>query len=271
MGHSSPLPKTVVAAGFPYLATRFAAMAHRGGALWEPNLGKENTAHAFFGAVALGYRYLETDVRATRDGRLVCFHDDTLARLTGLAGAVSDYTAAELAAARVGGTEPIPLFEDIVDALPLTRFNVDLKTNDAVEPLVAAIARHRLQDRVLVASFSQRRLSRFRTLTAGSVATAMAPAGAAWTALVPAGAVVASPGAAMQVPVAEPVGRVSLTVVTRATVDRVHRLGKAIHVWTVDEAAEMERLIDLGVDGIITDRPDLLKEVLVRHDLWEQA
>jgi len=255
---------------YPYCSSGFAAMAHRGGGLWEPNLGKENTLYAFAQAVSLGYRYLETDVQATKDGRLVCMHDTNLERVAGTAGAVKDFTAQELADIRVDGTEPIPFFGDVVEALPGIRFNVDIKTDDAVIPLVETIETHNLWDRILVDSFSQIRISQFRALTSGRVPTAIAPAGVAWTAFVPlVSEVVSSPAAAMQVPVSQKIGPVTLDVITEQTIARVHRLGKVVHAWTINEPDEMERLIDWGVDGIITDRPDLLKQILVRRNLWE--
>ena len=258
------------AADHPYCSTRFAAMAHRGGPKWQPNLGIENTARAFAQVVELGYRYLETDVRATRDGRLVCFHDETLERMTGIEARVADCTAADLAGVKVAGSEPIPFFDEIVAAFPDARFNVDLKSDDAVAPLVKTIESHRLQDRVLVNSFSQLRLSLFRSLTYGSIPTGMAAPGILWTRLVPlVSTIISSPAVALQVPLRDRLGPFDLTVVTRTTIARAHRLGKVVHVWTIDDPTQMEWLIDLGVDGIITDRPDLLKDILIARDLWD--
>ncbi|MCL2482878.1 MAG: glycerophosphodiester phosphodiesterase [Propionibacteriaceae bacterium] len=255
---------------YPYCSPRFVAMAHRGGSYWEPNLGKENTLFAFSQAVSLGYRYIETDVQATRDARLVCMHDETLERVAHVAGRVADYTAAELSQITLISGEPIPFFDDVVEALPQTRFNVDLKVEGAIVPLVKAIMAHRLHNRILVDSFSQARLSRFRSLTHGQIPTAMAPPGVAWTAFVPlASAIVSSPGVAVQVPRTQKIGVLTVPVVTRGMIARVHALGKVIHVWTVDEVDDMEQLIDLGVDGIITDRPDRLARVLAGRDLWE--
>ena len=255
---------------YPYCSSGFAAMAHRGGGLWEPNVGRENTFYAFTQAVELGYRYVETDVQATKDGQLVCMHDTDLQRVANTPGCVKDYTAQELAEIKVDGTEPVPFFSEVVDALPGVRFNVDTKTDDAVIPLVKAIEDHNLWDRILVDSFSQTRLSQFRTLTSGRVPTAIAPAGVAWTAFVPyLSGIVSSPGVAMQVPVTQKVGSVTLNVITPRIIDRVHSLGKVLHAWTINDPYEMECLIDWGVDGIITDRPDLLKEILVRRNLWE--
>ncbi|MCL2737145.1 MAG: glycerophosphodiester phosphodiesterase [Propionibacteriaceae bacterium] len=257
---------------FTYCSPRFAAMAHRGGAKWAVNRGRENTLAAFRNAVDAGYQYVETDVQATKDGVLVCMHDDTLDRVTGEPGRVMDYTAAELRGLRVDGDEPIPFFDDVVEALPQTRFNVDLKTPDAVEPLVASIAAHGLFHRILVDSFSQTRLSKFRSLTYGTIPTALAPPGVVWTRFVPVlSSIVSSPGVAVQVPMTQQVGGITLEVVTPSFVEKVHSLGKVVHVWTIDDPAEMDVLIDMGVDGIITDRPDVLKEVLLRRGLWQSA
>ena len=257
------------ASDYAYTRARFAALAHRGGAAWEPNLGKENTVHAFAQAIALGYRYLETDLHATADGRLVCLHDPTLDRVSDATGQVGSLTAADLAGVRIGG-EPIAFFDEVAAMWPAARFNLDLKSDDAVGPLVRLIESGTLDDRILVSSFSQARLSRFRTLTRGAVPTGLAPPGIVVTALVPlVGRILTSPGVAAQVPVTEPVGPFRLPVVTRATVARVHAAGKVVHVWTIDDPAEMNRLIDLGADGIVTDRPDLLKQVLIDRDLWE--
>jgi glycerophosphoryl diester phosphodiesterase len=259
----------VTSRDFAYLAVRFAAMAHRGGANWEPNLGRENTLHAFQQAISLGFRYIETDVQATRDGQLVCFHDNTLERMVGVPGRVADYSAAELRELKLIGGDPIPFFSEVVETLPTTCFNVDMKTNDSVDPLAAAIFAHGLEDRVLADSFSRGRTARFRALTRGKIPVAMAPPGVAWSAFVPfISGLIASPAQAAQVPVWHRFGGRNLEVVTRASIDRIHRAGKVIHVWTIDDPEEMERLIDLGVDGIITDRPDLLREVLIECDLW---
>ena len=242
-------------------------MAHRGGAEWAPNLGKENTLAAFRQVAGLGYRYIETDLQVTRDGQLVCLHDLDLARLTGEPGRVADRTYRELTRLRVGG-EPIPRLADVLDDLPGVRFNVDLKTPGTAEALAALLRSNPAHDRLLVASFSARRLARFRRLTTGTVATGMATLGVVSTLLVP-GVWWRTPGEAVQSPVSSRVGPVTIHAITATTVARAHRRGRVVHVWTIDDPAEMETLIDLGVDGIVTDRPDVLKDVLERRGLWD--
>lgn len=247
------------------------AMAHRGGA-YHPSLeGLENTLTAFRHAVELGYGYLETDVHATSDGTLLAFHDAVLDRVTEHRGAVETLTYREVAEALIGGREQIPTMASLLEEFPGTRFNIDLKAEAAVEPLAALVAATGAHDRVCVGSFSQRRISRFRRLVGPRVATSAAPAEVVAFRLLPHHRLVrllARPvGAVLQVPHRRP----GITVVTAGLVRRAHALGKHVHVWTVDDPAEMHELLDLGVDGLITDRTDLLREVLVERGQWMGA
>jgi glycerophosphoryl diester phosphodiesterase len=263
--------------GYPYLdAPRdrgaVLAIAHRGGALHPECVGFENTLRAFRSAAGLGYRYLETDVHATGDGQLLAFHDDRLDRVTDHVGLVLDHEYDALAAALVGSSEPIPRLADLLEELPEARFNIDLKAPGAVEPMVELVRRMGVQDRVCVGSFSERVLRRFRSLLgpeASRVATSAGVVAAGALAFLPFGHRVArvlrDPGPVLQVP---QVHR-GVRVVDRALVRRAHADGRHVHVWTVDEPDEMEQLIELGVDGLITDRTDVLKDVLVARGLWE--
>lgn len=237
------------------------AFAHRGGSVEEP----ENTMAAFEHAVGLGYRYLETDVQVTADGVAVAFHDPTLDRVTDHRGVIARLRWAEMASARVAGREPIPRLADVLSAWPEVRLNIDAKTDASLGPLVEALRRAQAFDRVCVACFSDRRLAHFRRLTGNQVCTALGPTEvarlrvAAWGA--PSGPLA---GGCAQVPTRY--GRVQ--VVDGAFVSAAHRRGIAVHVWTVDEREEMGRLLDLGVDGLMTDRPTLLKEVLGKRGQW---
>ena len=233
------------------------AFAHRGGASDNP----ENTMPAFRHAVDLGYTYLETDVHATSDGVLVAFHDADLSRTCGRPGTISSLPWREVSAARVAGREPIPLFDDLVSAFPGARFNIDCKADTAVAPLTSALRRLDCLDRVCVGSFSDRRLRRLRATFGDRLCSSLGPIEIAQ---LRSRAPMRSRGQIAQVPVRY--GRVQ--VVTPATVTRAHALGFHVHVWTIDEAAEMERLLDLGVDGIMTDRPQVLKDVLTARGQW---
>lgn len=236
------------------------AFAHRGGACEQP----ENTMGAFEHAVKLGYRYLETDVHATADGVLVAFHDTVLDRVTDRQGAIADLPWSEVRQARIGG-QPIPLFEELLEAWPDARINVDAKGETSVEPLVAALVRGAAADRVCIAAFSTSRLQRLRGLTGGRVCTAMAPSEIGRLLV-----------AGLRVPVGRfhaacaqvPVRHDRVPIVHGRFLAAAHRRHLPVHVWTIDQEAEMDRLLDLGVDGIMSDRPALLKAVLQRRHLW---
>ncbi|MEU1624704.1 glycerophosphodiester phosphodiesterase [Streptomyces sp. NPDC020096] len=244
------------------------AFAHRGGAAD----GLENTLTAFRRAVALGYRYLETDVHATADGRLVAFHDATLDRVTDTRGAIAELPWREVRAARVAGQEPVPLFEELLDAFPGARFNVDVKTSAAVDPLVAAIGRANAWDRVCVGSFSQARVDRVRALAGPRLATSLGTRGVAalrvqsYTGRFPASG---SVDAAVCVQVPE--RHAGLRIVDRRFLRAAHRRGLQVHVWTVNDRERMGMLLDLGVDGIMTDQIETLRAVLAERGAWPQG
>jgi glycerophosphoryl diester phosphodiesterase len=147
------------------------AFAHRGGASEHP----ENTMPAFEHAVRLGYRYLETDAHTTSDGVLLAFHDPVLDRVTDRHGIISTLPWEKVRQARLAGDVGIPLMEELLTAWPHVRVNIDLKHDGSLAPMAAVIERTGTHDRVCVASFSGRRLDRFRRLTAGRVCTAIGP------------------------------------------------------------------------------------------------
>ena len=257
------------AAAYAYFDVPFAAYAHRGGALYPPNLHRENTRYAFQQAVDLGYRYLETDVHATADRVLVAFHDDVLDRVTDRTGAIAQLPYAEVATARIGGRDPIPRLVELLTAFPETRFNIDAKSDGAVDLLAAAITEHEAYERVCVSSFSVARLHRLRRRLGPRVASAASSAGIAVNRFLPwLTWALNSSAPVLQMPVAYPVRGHMMNVLTPGLVNAVHRAGKKVQIWTVDDSETMERLIDIGVDGIFTDRIDVLKDVLVGRDLW---
>ena len=261
--HRSP------AAGFAYFDTPFVALAHRGGALLLANLHRENTMHAFRQAAELGYRYLETDVHATADGVLVAFHDDRLDRVTDRTGLIAEQSWAEIRSARIGGQDPIPTLTELFEQFPGHRFNIDIKAPGAIRPLAETIDRFGAHDRVCVGSFGHDRLRAFRRLVGRRVATAVAPPWVAWTRFMPLlPRFLNDPGKVLQIPVRWPIAGRDVRLVTRGLIRRAHAAGKVVHVWTIDRAEEMHELIDLGVDGLVSDRIDILKEVCLARGLW---
>lgn len=246
-------------------------MAHRGGATTPANLGLENSLRAFQTAVGLGYRYLETDVHVSRDGVPFAFHDDRLDRVTDRHGTVAELGAVEVGRALIGGSEPIPTLAQLFEEFPDARINIDVKADAAVEPVVRLIRSTRTLDRVCLAAFSSRRVMRVRRLLGSRLATSMGSAEIALLRTVPLRAVrqlvTRCGGICVQVP--HTVGPV--TVVSESFVEACHDIGLPVHVWTVDDPDEMRLLLDRGVDGLIADRVDVLKDVLLERGLWTQA
>jgi glycerophosphoryl diester phosphodiesterase len=236
------------------------AIAHRGGAGDWP----ENTLPAFQSAVDLGFGYVETDVHATRDGALVAFHDESLDRVTDASGLIRELSWEEVSRARVDGREQIPLFEDILGNFPQVRVNIDPKHDTAVEPLVEAIKRTNALDRVCIGSFSDRRLRRIRKALGTRLCTSMGPLGVAKTKAAGFGAPFEMAAPCVQVPVR----RGPITIVDDRFIRGAHRLGLQVHVWTIDDPEEMHELLDLDVDGIMTDHPKVLRGVLEQRDEW---
>lgn len=244
------------------------AVAHRGGAGDWP----ENTLSAFEHAVGLGYHYVETDVHVTADGVLVAFHDDSLDRVTDRSGRIADLPWAEVRRALVrpppgsaAAPAAIPLLEELLGAWPELRVNIDAKTDATLAPLVRALERTRAMDRTCVAAFSDRRLARIRRLTRHRLCTAIGPVNIARLRLASRGVPVGPIDAGCaQVPT-RAWGQV---LVDARFIAAAHRRALKVHVWTIDDAAEMRRLLDLGVDGIMTDRPAVLKAVLAARGQW---
>jgi len=258
--------------GFPYLDDPGTpiAFAHRGGAFHPELEGLENTLTAFRHAVELGYQYLETDVHATRDGVLLAFHDTVLDRVTDQVGEIATASYEQVRRAQIGGNEHIPTLAELFDACPDARFNIDIKSEAAIRPLVDFLAARDATDRVLVGSWSDARLREFRRLTQGRVATSGAPLEIALFFALPARVADRLTGgrvSALQIPHR----RGPLTVASARFVRRMHAAGKHVHVWTIDDPDEMRELLDRGVDGVMTDRTDILKAVLTERGLWRET
>lgn len=240
----------------PHVDGGFIPFAHRGGTSGWP----ENTLPAFRHAVELGYRYLETDVQLTSDGHLAAFHDDDLLRTCGRVGRISEMTWAELSTVKVDGREPIPRLADLLEEFPDSMINIDAKSDATVEPLVSLLRRTNSLSRVCIGSFNHRRLSRVRGAFGDAVCTSASPREVVeWIA----GRVPPGPSC-LQVPVSQG----PITVTTARRVRRANRFGVPVHVWTIDNPLEIERLIDMGVNGIMTDQPTILRDVCREKGSW---
>ncbi len=245
------------------------AYAHRGWHLGEL-AGMENSLSALRRAVTEGYRYLETDVRATRDGVPIVLHDPTLDRTTDRRGVVAELGWHQVRRARIGGRQPVCRLADLLEELPTALLNIDVKADSAVGPVLELLRRTGAWDRVCLASFSERRLRRLRRAAGPRLLTSMGTASVValrvrsllpWLPLhllLPLGAHLAQ----------VPLRRGPVPVVDPALVRHARRHGIEVHVWTVDDPGVMGVLLDAGVDGLVTDRPDLLRDVLVRQGRW---
>ena len=249
----------------PYLSLhRPLAIAHRGGAGVHP----ENTERAFRHAVGLGFTHLETDVHVTSDGVAVAFHDEALDRVTDRGGLIAELTWSEVRKARVNGTDPICRLEDLLGDFPDSYFNLDPKHDAAVGPLADALTRTASVDRVCVGSFSDRRIDRVRKLVGEDLCVGMGPR----KTLILMMRSMHIPLRLAHADVAQmPVKAAGIPIITDRFVKAAHRLGIDVHVWTINDAAEIERLLDLGVDGIMTDQPDLLKSTYVKRGVWTDS
>ncbi len=238
-----------------------APIAHRGFSACYP----ENTMAAFEAAAKLGFEYLETDVRATRDGHVAVFHDDTLERMTGARGRIEDLSLAELRKLRVAGTEPLPLLAGLLRGLPDMKVNIDPKTDGAAALLMRLLRKMDVWDRVCVASFSGRRLEYMRREAGDRLCTSAGPGEITrlWLSRfgLPAGRIRADC-------VQAPPRRSFIRVVDEAFVKTAHARGLPVHVWTINDSAEMETLLACGVDGIMTDDAEAAMR-LFEQRVWQ--
>lgn len=239
--------------------------SHRG---FSPD-GAENTIAAFGAAVALGYTHLETDARVTADGVAIAFHDPMLDRITNSTGRLLELSWAQVRQARVLGREPIPLLEDVLAGFPDARFNIDVKSDAAIGPVLDALRRTGCWRRVRLAAFSHRRMRMLRRAAGPSVANSLSPAEVLALKLgrlrLPAGL---TGGSGLPSAAQVPLGSAALPVITERFVARAHRLGLQVHAWTINARTEMTALLDLGVDAIMSDRADVLREVLIERGAW---
>jgi glycerophosphoryl diester phosphodiesterase len=236
-------------------------LAHRGLALEAP----ENTLAAFEAAVRAGARYLETDIHASADGAAVLAHDPTLRRVAGRAESVADLPLEALRRIDLGSGHGFGTLDELLHAFPEARLNIDVKTDTAVAATIEAVRRADAADRVLLTAFSDARRRRLAAAAPG-VATSAGRASvlraAAASRTRSAGAMrrAVSGAGALQIP--ERVGR--LRLLSAALLETAHAAGLEVHVWTVNDEADMRRLLALGVDGLVTDRADLALRIVAQ-------
>lgn len=236
------------------IQTGCSIFAHRGGSLET----SENTLESFQYALNIGSEYIETDVQLSRDGKVYIFHDDTLKRVAGIDKNFSDLPSHEIDTIKIFNGNAIPTLEEALERFPTTRFNIDLKTDLVAEPALKILKKHNAQDRVCIASFSDARIDLARKYIP-SICTSMGPNQilqirlGAWNLINP--KIISD---CIQIPIY----KYGIKLVSKTMVDYCHANHLKVHVWTINDAKTMKKLISIGVDGIITDRPKLLRDVL---------
>jgi glycerophosphoryl diester phosphodiesterase len=247
--------------------------AHRGGG----GERAENSMAAFAHAVELGFRYLETDARLTADGKLVAIHDDRLDRVSDRTGLVAELTYDEIRQARLWGPghatlsdERVPLMEEVFATWPEARINVDAKEDRAVGPLADLVIRTGALGRVCIGAFSDKRMRDLRRRLGPGLCSVLGPVEVGIVRAASFGLpLVGVHGAVAQVPIDRrlPLGA-KLPIVDKRFVAKARKAGIGVHVWTIDDPDEMRSLLDLGVNGLISDQPTALKQVLTDRGEW---
>ena len=237
------------------------AIAHRGGAKY----GFENTMEAFDNAISIGYKYLETDVHVTSDDRLVVFHDDTLDRVTDGKGYIYKYTWSELNKIKIGGKFKIPLLEDLILSWPKTNFNLDPKNDNVIMPLINFLKNNKVLNRICVGSFSDKRLNVIRKAIGSELCTSACPSEVFKVKFSSLPMINSNIDAnCIQVPIYY----LGIQIIKKSFIEAAHNFGLMVHVWTINEKKEIELLLDLGVDGIISDNIKVLKKVFKERNIW---
>ena len=235
-----------------FLDSEFQGFVHRG----DTSIFLENTIEAFQSAVSLGYQYLETDLRETSDGKIITFHDPNLKRITGANITISETKFSDIRMRRLPSRETIPTIDELLEEFPDSFFNMDLKVNQIEEKVLKKINSHNALERVCLGSFNSKTIKKINSLEP-KILTSM--------------------GISQVIKykffqkknlsklIQIPTHWNGIKVITKKFIDRLHNDGLKVHVWTVNKETEMQSLIDLGVDGIMTDNASGLIEVMKQN------
>tara|TARA_B100000214_G_scaffold289641_1_gene219312 strand:- start:790 stop:1530 length:741 start_codon:yes stop_codon:yes gene_type:complete len=242
----------------PYLDVPGVAIsAHRGGSIEAP----ENTIESFEYSIELGSSYIETDVQLSSNGIPYIFHDDDLKRLFGKNIIFNSLHSDEIDELILFDKYKIPTLESTLQKFPDTLFQIDVKTDEVVLPTMEVIKKTNSTDKVCIASFSSKRLKQVHKLYP-EICLSMGPFEVMKLLLASFGLYRNKvPGNCLQIPIYQ----YGIKLVTKRFINYIHSIGLKIHVWTINDEDTMQKLIDLGVDGIITDRPKALKDLLSHH------
>ena len=237
------------------------AIAHRGGS----NSGIENTLEAFENAINMGFNIIETDIQITKDKKLVVFHDLTLDRLTNTKGLVKDKTWNELKKIKILGKYSIPLLSDIFDKWPKIKINIDPKNDECIDYLISFLREYNCFEKICIGSFSGKRLQRLRKEFGPKLCTSAGPLEVLKLKLFSLINLSISIDAnCVQVPLKY----YRINIIDKNFIKFCQSQNLMVHVWTINDILEIERLLDLGVNGIISDNIEGLKKIFKKKNYW---
>ena len=235
-----------------FLDSEFQGFVHRG----DTSIFLENTIEAFQSAVSLGYQYLETDLRETSDGKIITFHDPNLKRITGANITISETKFSDIRMRRLPSRETIPTIDELLEEFPDSFFNMDLKVNQIEEKVLKKINSHNALERVCLGSFNSKTIKKINSLEP-KILTSMGISQVIMYKFFQK----KNLSKLIQIPTHWN----GIKVITKKFIDRLHNDGLKVHVWTINKETEMQSLIDLGVDGIMTDNASGLIKVMKQN------
>ncbi len=240
---------------------QFMAFAHRGGTEFAP----ENTYEAFSSAVSIGYKYLETDVHPNADNKLMAFHDSSVDRVTNYKGKICNFTSSELKKIKVKEKFQIPFLEDLIESFSKSFFSIDMKSDQSVKPLIKLIKSMNAVDRVCFASFSQDRIDYVRDEFDNKCITSMGPREIIKTKI---SSIINFKQKIIPKISSLPISRYRIKLLNKRHINFLKSLNIKVIAWTINDVEAINKLIDLGVDGIMTDNISVLKKILIKKNIW---
>ena len=237
-----------------FLKSKFQGFVHRG----DASSYIENTLEAFKSAETLGYKYIETDLRETKDGKIITFHDANIKRITGSNITINRSSLSDIRMRRLPKNETIPTIDEVLEELPDSYFNIDLKVYNMEEKVLKKIKSHHALDRICLGSFNSKTIKKINVLEP-KIITSMGLAQVVKYKFFN----IKSNSKLIQIPISWN----GIKVITKRFIEKLHNDNFKVHVWTINKEKEMQRLIDMGVDGIMTDNAIGLMNAMKKNSL----
>ena len=242
-------------------STNIVPIAHRGASL----LASENSFESFRKAFDLGYRVIETDIHSSKDGTAYIFHDITLERLTGENLKISDLKDVDIDSLKINNSSIIPRLSNVFEEFPEGLFNLDAKTWKSTTPIVDTIQNMGCRSRVCIASFNDRRVNAIIKELGLETCHSMGTSNVIKFYL---GAQLGIEQHFTSQCIQLPIKMFGISLTTRKVLSYARKLGIKIHFWTINNPVIMQKLLELNVDGIMTDDCVLLKEIMKEQNKW---